>query len=529
MANANAIIQSATGALARADDYKVGDEPLLVAHLTQHPGTCNILGLCLLATSVLTGFGQFAPAIALALWNDSKYVNKGGARRAHPPVPSQPQAPPSRSAAPAWLYAGGAAETSPPQSQEASQELRDGGAQVKPWVGTTTRLTRVEAAAESGPEPATSSAPSQVTSEQRPSLPEDLARQIKNILVAGKGGSGKGMLVSNAGRAAKRLHPDTLTCVIDLKDKPEERSYWEFADSYCHRNCRELDPAEVWDWIESCMREFQRMPAPKLLIVDEIKFLSASLGLVKEAYKTFWHIINAFTSLGDADGVHVWLMTQATHAKAIGDGGADLGQFRVIALVDSADVGYYDTLISTNAVQGHSSPSFVKHTLMSRSPVGRVYFDSKTSHWYALSQLENYSQIDRDKGILYAPHVESTAEPQTVVYLPQAKAPVGLDRAPDVSIDPRLQKVADIFISDMKSKGYVELAKGKVFKELPTIRKHVRVDENSNDGERVANWTRALIRASKAGLITYREGENTSYFGLVGGAEDAELSHLFFD
>ena len=429
---------------------------------------------------------------------------------------------------------------------EASQQLIDSGVNKDNDIGLTTRLgglkdnvvnTQAEALEPSSEVSRTSPTTNPTTSKtEHLPLVEDLARQVKNTLIAGKGGCGKGMIVSNAGRKVKGYHPDTLIYFIDLKDKHEERSYWSFADVYANRNCRDLDPVEIWDWVESCIREFQSLPAPKLLIVDEVKFLSASLGIVKGNYNKFWHVINAFTSLGDADGIHVWLMTQATHAKAIGDGGADLGQFRVIGVVDSSDTGYYDTLVGTNAVQKHSGdPSFVKQTLIARSPVGRVYFDSKTSKWQALPRLDNYSHIDRDAGAVNLPPSPSkaafealAAQPQSVVYKPQAQA-VALDEAPNISIDPRLQKVADIFISDMRNKGHMELTKGKVFKELPTIRKHVRSDENSNDPGRVEMWTRALIRASQAGLITYREGENTIHFGLVDGFNDEELSHLFLD
>lgn len=51
--------------------------------------------------------------------------------------------------------------------------------------------------------------------------------RISNLFIVGLGGSGKGVLVANAHREVKRSHPDKKILLINAKDDPKERGYFD--------------------------------------------------------------------------------------------------------------------------------------------------------------------------------------------------------------------------------------------------------------------------------------------------------------
>jgi hypothetical protein len=159
-------------------------------------------------------------------------------------------------------------------------------------------------------------------------------------------------------------------------------------------------------------------------VVTELRFLSNTFARINDArtkaLDTFWYVIESFTSLGDATRAHVWGESQSCHTADLKISGGTLGQFRVIALVNTVDFGFYDTLSATNIVQKHPDPLHLRDSVAARSPVHRVYYDSKFRKWLPLPQLPNYSLRDRDKG---RENVEALAAPVTRA-LPADEAPV---------------------------------------------------------------------------------------------------------
>ena len=232
---------------------------------------------------------------------------------------------------------------------------------------------------------------------------DDLAKPIQNSLIIGKPGSGKGILLSNALRAARQAEPDRTIYVIDPKADPLERAYWDGCHCVASKPCNGLMPIDIWDWVQSCIKEFQLIKGPKLLVIDEIRFLSNTFARCNDAkvkaLDNFWYIIESFTSLGDASRSHVWAVSQSSHTADLKISGGTLGQFRVLALVNTADFGFYDTLTATNIVQKHPDAFHLRDIVAAQSPVNRVYYDSKFRKWFPLPELKNYSGRDRDKGI----------------------------------------------------------------------------------------------------------------------------------
>ncbi|NER80929.1 MAG: hypothetical protein F6K42_15440 [Leptolyngbya sp. SIO1D8] len=285
-----------------------------------------------------------------------------------------------------------------PDADFPMQEEQAGG------IGVNTRLNALPVPAESLPPESFSDLNSgKPTENENQTIADDLGAHIQNSLIVGKPGSGKGILLSNALRVAKATHPKLKIYVIDPKGDPLEQPYWQGCDCVASKACQDLMPLEVWEWIQSCIREFQLIQGAKLLVIDELRYLSNTFARCNDkqtkALDNFWYIVESFTSLGDAQRSHVWGVSQSSHTADLKISGGTLGQFRVVALVNTVDFGFYDTLVSTNIVQRHPDPTHLREVIAGRSPVHRVYYDSKSRKWDALPELTNYSSRDRDKGI----------------------------------------------------------------------------------------------------------------------------------
>lgn len=267
-------------------------------------------------------------------------------------------------------------------------------------IGAQTRLNALEVSASSAIAPQT--------------IADDLGSQVQNSLIIGKPGSGKGILLSNALRVVRACQPKTQIYVIDPKGDPLEQPYWKGCHCVASKPCGGLMPLDVWEWVQSCIREFQLMSGPKLLVIDELRYLSNTFARCNDkqtkALDTFWYIIESFTSLGDAQGSHIWGVSQSSHTSDLKISGGTLGQFRVVALVNTVDFGFYDTLCATNIVQKHPEPGHLRDAVAAQSPVHRVYYDSKFRKWFPLPAMKNFSGRDRDKGV---EEQVTIAQPQT--------------------------------------------------------------------------------------------------------------------
>ncbi|MGF1514242.1 MAG: type IV secretory system conjugative DNA transfer family protein [Elainellaceae cyanobacterium] len=228
---------------------------------------------------------------------------------------------------------------------------------------------------------------------------EDLAANTQNTLIIGKPGSGKGMLLANALRGVQRRSPNTRLFVIDPKGDQREQGYWTQGATVRAEQALEWEPAILARWLHDCMDEFASLPAPKLLVVDECKHLSSMLKTVDDrgkAFNRFWQRIEAFTSYGDAQGNHVWVISQVAHASDLNISGGTRSLFRAIALVSGEDLGYVDSLTATQIVSKPDGGNALVKELAKQSEVNRAFYDGKHMDWFPMPRLENYSDFDRD-------------------------------------------------------------------------------------------------------------------------------------
>jgi hypothetical protein len=92
-----------------------------------------------------------------------------------------------------------------------------------------------------------------------------IAKKVTNILWVGVPGSGKGITISNAIDAIKRLHPDIHIFYIDPKGDEKETGYFlGRVDTFKRAKILEMFPVEAVKWVKECFSEFQNISGSKL-------------------------------------------------------------------------------------------------------------------------------------------------------------------------------------------------------------------------------------------------------------------------
>ena len=255
-------------------------------------------------------------------------------------------------------------------------------------VGNTTRLGAVEV-------------PSSPTGETsalfNPAI--DLGQNPQSALIVGTPGSGKGMLVSNAVRVLREKAPVT--------------------DVYRSMNLMDCDdPDQGAQWLLNCMDEFRKLPAPKLLIFDEMLAASTEISLAHKDFKAPQRLkkfVSGIIAQGDSQGVWVWAMSQSVQVADLGFGGGVRGNLRAIAIISPKNTTAIEALTSTRLIPPPSGGMDELRAIMKASPVDRAFYDGKLSRWLPMPELENHSGFDRDnRTIEAAKHSEKAPdrEPQ---------------------------------------------------------------------------------------------------------------------
>jgi len=273
----------------------------------------------------------------------------------------------------------------------------------------------------------------------------DLGQNPQSALIVGTPGSGKGMLVSNAVRVLREKAPALKVMMIDPKGDPKEKGYWapvtDVYRSFCLMDCD--DPDEGASWLLSCMDEFRRMDAPKLLIFDELMAAATELELADSKMKAFPRLKKFVVGLigqGDSRAVWLWAMTQSPQVKDLGISGGVRANLRVLGLVSPKNTTAVNMLFSTQLIPRPDGGLDELRSLMQSSPVGRAFYDGKISRWLPMPELENYSGFDRDNRPIEAeptvskgqpePYPEKPAETPNQTDEPEDDAPeIGLNQA----------------------------------------------------------------------------------------------------
>lgn len=218
--------------------------------------------------------------------------------------------------------------------------------------------------------------------------------RIGNLIVIGTPGSGKGMLLANAIRAAKAKHPDLKVFVIDPKADSQEAGYFDGAADVVKRfSCERADPQVVADWLEQCFDDYYEYHAIHkrvLLILDEGTLAGFK---AKEAKSTsVKNTVLSLASAGDSQGKNIWITSLSPF---VGDLGINLNassQLTAIAILK--DVGVLKQWSRASILEKAEVPQL--QALINESQCSRAVYFGGTGKWYAMPTLHNYSTFDRD-------------------------------------------------------------------------------------------------------------------------------------
>ncbi|MBD2472276.1 hypothetical protein [Nostoc sp. FACHB-145] len=225
-----------------------------------------------------------------------------------------------------------------------------------------------------------------------------IARKVTNMLWVGVPGSGKGITISNAIDAIKRLHPGIHIFYIDPKGDEKETGYFNGrVDTLKRAKIVEMSPVEAVSWVKECFTEFQKISGPKLIILDEGTAVCSKFKNAKGEIGWLKDKIISYCSCGDSSGWHFWIVVQNPHTDDLGISGGLRSQLTSVALVSPDNVPAYSAMIATQLI-----PSDRKITstqvmdIAAQSPVGRAVYYGGINEWFPMPQLKNFSGYDRD-------------------------------------------------------------------------------------------------------------------------------------
>lgn len=240
----------------------------------------------------------------------------------------------------------------------------------------------------------------------------ELTNTITNTAIVAVPRSGKGILLSNAIREAKRKHPKLKIFVIDPKNDTKEYNFYEgIADKIERHSCTDASPSSVVEWVKYCFDkyiEFANQHEKTLLIVEDGTLIGGKLNIANS--NLFIDKISSWASGADSFGRNVWFVMQSPYVGASALNLATSSQFKTVVIAWIENLG--------DLVQWRSAKIFNKFPLdevselVELSPCKRAFYFGKTGKWYPMPSLENYSGYDRDTETYlpgFTPQLDRTA------------------------------------------------------------------------------------------------------------------------
>ncbi|MEH1899420.1 MAG: hypothetical protein V7K94_29805 [Nostoc sp.] len=178
-----------------------------------------------------------------------------------------------------------------------------------------------------------------------------IAKKVTNMLWVGVPGSGKGITISNAIDAIKRLHPGIHIFYIDPKGDEKEIGYFKGrVDTFKRAKILEMSPVEAVKWVKQCFTEFQNISGSKLIILDEGTAVCSKFKNTKGEIGWLKDKIISYCSCGDSSGWHFWIVVQNPHTDDLGISGGLRSQLTSVALVHPDNVPAYNAMIATQLI-----------------------------------------------------------------------------------------------------------------------------------------------------------------------------------
>jgi hypothetical protein len=223
---------------------------------------------------------------------------------------------------------------------------------------------------------------------------------LSNLFIVGLGGSGKDMLLSNALREVKRLYPNKKIFIINGKDDPKERGYFDgIVDKNNHKvlHCETAKPQTVAAWFEACVIEFDQFAAANngaLLVIDEGTIIGSRLKAAKST--ALGDKLIGISSCGGSSGKNIWFLAQTPYVGANGSDKSAIGQLTPIVIVNKSNLAVLEAWKQASLFKRFDTDEIAE--LIEQSECERAVYFGKTAQWYSMPSLTNYSGYNRDKG-----------------------------------------------------------------------------------------------------------------------------------
>lgn len=244
---------------------------------------------------------------------------------------------------------------------------------------------------------------------EMPDLAKQLADDMKNTLIVGVPGSGKGLLTSNALQHVQD-RGDTTVFYIDPKNDSKESGYFMGRVNHLFRlpnGIIKAQPIVVYEWLKQCFdiyEEFDPGNGRKLLVLDELTSLMRKLenvpakvtGTVKGSAWLEEQIVT-YAAAGDSAGATLWGIGQNGHNTGVGMDGGAKSQLTPIAIVSIKQLPASQALLKADFVpQDHKLSSNEIKLICEESPIGRAIFHGGLNSWFPMPVMPNPSGYDRD-------------------------------------------------------------------------------------------------------------------------------------
>ena len=225
---------------------------------------------------------------------------------------------------------------------------------------------------------------------------KEAGSQIRNLFIVGLGGSGKGMMVSCLLREIKRNHPDRKIFLINGKDDPKEYGYFDdVADIQKRLNCETSSPSTVAAWFESAIADYDDYALENngaLLVVDEGTIIGARLKTAK--CTLLGDKLIGITSSGGSANKNIWFVAQTPYVGANGSDLSAISQLTPLAIIHKSNLAVLDMWKSAKLFKNFNTEQI--EGLIDYSECDRALYFGKTTKWYSMPKLENYSGYDRE-------------------------------------------------------------------------------------------------------------------------------------
>lgn len=240
----------------------------------------------------------------------------------------------------------------------------------------------------------------QTTSTDLLDVPKLIVDEMYSYAIIAPSGGGKGMLISNAVRLLKKTYPHITVMLIDPKDDPKEKGYWNgVVDTWHKIDFDELEPDDKSAWVNEGLDLYRNIPGAKLLIFDEATMVMGFCKLCdKNLLARVQDLITTTASSGNSFERYVWLVGHSGNLADYGVSGGQMATFYNIYIAPANNKKAISQLGNTKFT-GNNFDEKKRDEIVAiaeQSPVNRAVYIGTKDQWFPMAELTNHSGYDRD-------------------------------------------------------------------------------------------------------------------------------------